>query len=201
MTIHATTPAVTTVDVPGYVPGTWEIDPVHSDVSFTARHLVSKVLGRFGAVEGEIHAAESPLDSSVAVTVDAASVDTNNQQRDAHLRSPDFLDVDTYPTLSFTSTAVRSHGEHFLVEGDLTIKDVTRRVTAALEVGGFTSDQDGNLRAGYTARFEINRKDYNVNFHWVLETGGVMVGDRVAIQLEIEAILQPTRDARTSVSA
>lgn len=192
MTVHTTTPVPpTTVDVPGYVPGTWQIDPVHSAVSFTARHLVSKVRGRFSALDGEIHAAENPLDSSITVTIDAASVDTNNAQRDAHLRSPDFLDVDTYPTLNFTSTTIQPHGEGFLIEGDLTIKDVTRPITADLEVGGFTPDQDGNLRAGYTATFEINRKDYNVNFHWVLDTGGAMVGDRVTIQLEIEATLQP----------
>lgn len=181
---------VTAGEIPGYVAGSWLIDPVHSDASFTARHLVSKVRGRFRELTGEIHAAENPLHSSVAVTIDAASIDTNNTQRDDHLRSADFLDVDRYPTLSFTSTGVRPDGDDFVVDGDLTIKDVTRRITAGLEVDGFAPDQDGVLRAGYTATFEINRKDFNVNFHWVLETGGAMVGDRVVIQLEIEAILQ-----------
>jgi len=176
--------------IPGYAPGRWVVDPAHSDVSFVARHLVSKVRGRFASFTGEIHAAPDPLDSSVIMDIDAASIDTNNEQREDHLRSADFLETGTYPQLRFISTAIRRQGANFVIDGDLTIKDVTRRMTAHLEPNGFATDQDGHLRASYTVAFDINRKDYNVNFHWILETGGAMVGDRVTIQLEIEAILQ-----------
>lgn len=180
----------TTTQIPGYTAGRWLVDPVHSDASFTVRHLVSKVRGRFQRIEGEMIAAENPLDSSVTISIDPSSIDTNNEQRDNHLRSADFLEVERYPAMTFTSTGIRSNGATFLVDGDLTIKDVTRQITADLEVGGFTLGNDGVPRAGYAARFEIDRNDYNVNFSWVLETGGIMVGDTVSIQLEISAVLQ-----------
>lgn len=182
--------ATTHIQLPGYVAGSWLVDPIHSNASFTVRHLVSKVRGRFGTLEGEIKTADDPLDSSVTITVDADSIDTNNEMRDNHLRSSDFLEVDIYPTLAFTSTGIRPHGEDFLIDGNLTIKDVTRPITAELEVGGFAPSDDGVLRAGFTARFEIDRQDYNVSFRKVLETGGVLAGDRVSIEVEIEAILQ-----------
>lgn len=179
-----------TIEIPGYVAGTWLIDPIHSDAAFSVRHLVTKVRGRFRTLEGEIHAGENVLDSSVRVTIAADSVDTNNQMRDDHLRSADFLEADRYPTLTFASTRIRPNGANLLVDGDLTIKDVTRQITAEVEIGGFTPGHDGLPRAGLTASFEIDRNDYNVNFSKVLETGGVMVGDRVSIQLEILAVLQ-----------
>ncbi|MEO3826479.1 YceI family protein [Actinomadura sp. B10D3] len=179
-----------TTQIPGYIPGTWQIDPIHSDATFSVRHLVSKVRGRFRTLEGEIHGAANVLDSSVRVTIAADSIDTNNQMRDDHLRSADFLETGTYPTLTFASTRIRPKGDAFLVDGDLTIKDVTRQITADVEIGGFTPGHDGVPRAGLTATFEIDRNDYNVNFSKVLETGGVMVGDRVSIQLGILAVLQ-----------
>lgn len=179
-----------TAQIPDYVAGTWHIDPIHSDASFTVRHLVTKVRGRFRAIEGEIRAAENPLDSHVTVSIASASIDTNNEARDDHLRSADFLETDTYPALSFASTGIRPNGDDFLIDGNLTIKDVTRPITADLELVGFTPGHDGILRAGYTARFDIDRHDYNVSFTKILETGGVMVGDRVWIQLEIQAALQ-----------
>lgn len=181
----------TTADLPGYIAGTWSVDLVHSSAAFTARHLISKVHGRFRDFAGELRTGDNPLDSAVTVRIDAASIDTGNAQRDEHLRSEDFLEVATYPRLSFTSTGLRTNGADFLIDGDLTIKDVTRPITADLVAHGFTPDQDGRLRAGFSATFEINRKDFNVSFHWVLETGGAMVGDRVAIQLDIEAVHQP----------
>ncbi|SFO39327.1 MULTISPECIES: YceI family protein [Actinomadura] len=180
----------TAPQIPGYIPGTWQIDPIHSDATFSVRHLVTKVRGRFRTLDGEINAAENVLDSSVRVTIAADSIDTNNEMRDDHLRSADFLETGTYPTLTFASTRIRPHGDAFLVDGDLTIKDVTRQITADVEIGGFTPGHDGVPRAGCTATFEIDRNDYNVNFSKVLETGGVMVGDRVSVQLEILAVLQ-----------
>lgn len=183
-------PTTTTVQIPGYAAGSWLVDPIHSDASFAVRHLVGKVRGRFRTIEGEIKAGKDPLDSFVTITIDAESIDTNNEMRDNHLRSSDFLEVERYPTLAFTSLAIRPSGADVLIDGNLTIKDVTRQITAELEVGGFTPGHDGSLRAGYSARFEINRHDYNVDFTKVLETGGVMVGDRVSIQLDVQAILQ-----------
>jgi polyisoprenoid-binding protein YceI len=176
--------------IPGYVPGTWLIDPVHSDVSFTVRHLVTKVRGGFRVTEGRIDAAENVLDSTVRVSIDAGSIDTRNDMRDDHLRSADFLDARTYPTLTFASTGIRRLGDGLLVEGDLTIKDVTRPIAAEVEIGGFTPGPDGVPRAGCTATFGIDRGDYNITYSKVLETGGVMVGEHVAIRLEILAILQ-----------
>jgi polyisoprenoid-binding protein YceI len=179
-----------TTQVPGYQAGTYLIDPTHSEASFSVRHLVTKVRGRFAKLEGEIQAAEDPTQSKVSISVDPTSIDTNNEQRDGHLRSADFLEVEKYPALTFVSTGIRSNGDDFLIDGDLTIKGVTRQITAKLEVGGFTPGPDGVLRGGFNASFDIDRNDYNVNFNAVLETGGVMVGDKVSIQFDAEAILQ-----------
>jgi polyisoprenoid-binding protein YceI len=181
------TPAV---EIPGYVAGKWVIDPAHSHAGFTVRHLVTKVRGQFGDLEGEITTADDPLASSITVSIDPSSINTNNEQRDNHIRSADFLEVEKYPAITFVSTGIRPNGDDFLIDGDLTIKGVTRRITADLEVGGFTAGPDGTPRGGFAAKFDIDRNDYNVNFAAVLETGGVMVGDKIAIQLEVEAILQ-----------
>lgn len=182
---------INTVQIPGYVAGRWHVDPVHSDAAFTVRHLVSKVRGRFRTMNGEIRTAADPLDSSVTISIDPSSVDTGNDRRDDHLRSADFLEVERYPAMTFTSTGLRPNGENYRVDGDLTIKGVTKPVTSDLELGGFALDPGGVPRAGFTATFEIDRHDYGVDFSMVLETGGVMVGDRVWIQLDVEAVLQP----------
>jgi polyisoprenoid-binding protein YceI len=179
-----------TVDIPGYVAGKWAIDPAHSHAGFTVRHLVTKVRGRFGNLEGEITTADEPLASSISVSIDPTSIDTNNEQRDNHIRSADFLEVEKYPAITFVSTGIRPNGDDFLIDGDLTIKGVTRRITAELEVGGFTTGPDGVPRGGFDAKFEIDRNDYGVNFAAVLETGGVMVGDKIVIEFQVEAILQ-----------
>jgi|SRR5882757_3268280 len=179
-----------TVQLPGYVAGTWVLDPVHSEASFVSRHLVSKVRGRFQKLEGVINAAENPLDSTITVSIDPTTIYTNNEMRDNHLRSGDFLEVEKYPAISFVSTGIRQNGDDFLVDGNLSIKDVTKPITADLEFGGITAGPDGAPRAGFSASFEINRHDYNVNFSAVLESGGVMVGDKISIQFEVEAILQ-----------
>lgn len=181
----------TTQQIQGYVTGRWVLDPVHSDASFSVRHLVSKVRGRFREMHGEIHTAQNPFDSSVTISIDSSSIDTANTQRDDHLRSADFLEVERHPTLTFTSTRLRPNGDRFLLDGDLTIKGVTKPITADLDLGGFAVDQDGVPRAGFTATFDIDRHDYDVTFSMILETGGVMVGDQVWIQLDVEAVLQP----------
>ncbi len=177
--------------IPGYVAGTWEIDPVHSEVGFTARHMmVSKVRGRFTTFSGEIVLGDSPLQSSVTATIDLTSINTGNEQRDQHIRSADFFEVDKYTTMTYRSTGVRAEGDHYIVDGELTLKDVTREVPLTLELNGFGPDPFGGTRAGFTATTEINRRDFGVNFSAPMETGGVVVSDKIAIQLEIEAVLK-----------
>jgi polyisoprenoid-binding protein YceI len=187
----AATDSSTLTGVPGYVAGTWTIDPIHSEVGFTARHMmVSKVRGRFRAFSGQIVTGADPLDSSVTAEIDMSSIDTGQEQRDAHIRSADFFEVETYPTMTYRSTGVRWHGDGFTVDGDLTLKGVTRKVPLTLELGGFGPDPYGGTRAGFTATAEINRRDFGVNFSAVMETGGAVVSDKITIQLEIEAVLQ-----------
>ena len=180
--------------VPQHITGTWVIDPVHSDVSFSVRHLVvSKVRGRFGAFSGTIVTAEDPLASSVNATIELASIDTGNADRDAHVRSADFLDVEQYPELVYKSTGVRAEGDDYIVDGELTLHGVTRPVTLALEVNGFQPVTPfGDTRAGFSATAEIDRQDFGITFNMPLEGGGLGLGNKIAIHLEIEAILQPS---------
>jgi polyisoprenoid-binding protein YceI len=181
----------TVTQIPGYVVGTWSIDPVHSEVGFVARHLmVSKVRGRFRKFSGTIVTAENPLDSFVTAEIDLSSVDTGNEQRDADIRSANFLDVEHYPTMTYRSTGIRPEGDHYVLEGQLTLKGVTRDVPLTLEVNGFGPDPYGGTRAGFTATGEINRRDFGVNFNALMETGGAVVSDKITITLEIEAVLQ-----------
>jgi polyisoprenoid-binding protein YceI len=186
-----TTDTSTLTGVPGYVAGTWSIDPVHSEVGFTVRHMmVSKVRGKFRAFSGEIVTGENPIESSVTAEIDLSSIDTGNEQRDGHIRSADFFEVETYPTMTYRSTGVRRDGDVYILDGKLTLKGVTKDVELALELNGFGPDAYGGTRAGFTAIAEINRRDFGVNFTAVMETGGAVVSDRVTIQLEIEAVLQ-----------
>jgi polyisoprenoid-binding protein YceI len=177
--------------IPSYTAGTWDIDPVHSDVSFSVRHMmVSKVRGRFGAFSGQIVTGEDITRSSVSTTIDATSIDTNNEQRDNHIRSADFFDVANHPTWTFTSTGVRVDDGDLFLDGELTIKGVTRPVTLTLQVEGFGPDAFGGTRAGFSAATTINRNDFGVDISMPLDGGGVVVGDKVTINLEIEAVLR-----------
>jgi polyisoprenoid-binding protein YceI len=177
--------------IPGYVAGTWQIDPVHSEVGFTARHMmVSKVRGRFTQFSGEFVTTPDPLQSSVTATIDLTSIQTGNEQRDQHIRSADFFEVDKYKTMTYRSTGLRAEGDHYVLDGELTLKDVTKQVPLKLELNGFGPDPYGGTRAGFTATGEINRSDFGVNFNATLETGGVVVSDKITLQLEIEAVLQ-----------
>src|ERR1700733_14969174 len=180
------------VEIPGYIAGTWAIDPVHSEVGFSARHFgVSKVKGRFDKYEGSFVTGEDPLASSVTATIDATSINTNQEQRDAHIRSADFFHVEDHPTITFVSTGIKEDGDEYLLEGDLTIRGTTKPVALKLELNGFGPDAYGGTRAGFTATTDINRTDFGVNFNAALETGGAVVADKIAIHLEIEAVLQP----------
>ncbi len=185
------TTSTTATTIPGYVAGTWTIDPVHSEVGFVVRHMmVSKVRGKFATFSGEIVTGQSPLESSVTATIDLASISTGNDQRDNHIRSADFFAVETYPTMTYRSTGVRQDGDDYVVDGELTLKGVTKNVPLRLELNGFGPDADGGTRAGFSATAEINRRDFGVDFNATMETGGVVVSDKVTIQLEIEAVLQ-----------
>lgn len=170
--------------------GTWTIDAAHSSVEVIARHLMlAKVRGRFGSYEGEIVVGDTPEDSGVEVTIDAASIDTGEAKRDEHLRSPDFLDVEDHPTLTFRSTEARRTGERTLeVDGDLTIRGVARPVTLDVEYLGVTQDPWGNTRAAFSATTEINREEFGITWNQALETGGVMVGRKLKVELELSAV-------------
>ena len=181
---------LTTTQIPGYIAGTWTIDPVHTDVSFIVRHMmVSKVRGRFARVEGQIVTAANPLESAATATIDLASIDTGNEQRDAHLRSPDFLDVEKYPTMTYRSTGIRPSGDGFVVDGELSLHGVTRPVQLAAEIVGFGPDAYGGTRAGFSATAEINRRDFGIDLTLPMTGGGVVVGDKVQLALEVQAVL------------
>jgi len=180
----------TETTIPGYITGTWTIDPVHSEVGFTVRHMmVSKVRGKFSSFNGEVVTGSNPLESSVTAEIDLSSIDTGNADRDNHIRSADFFDTDTHKTMTFRSTGVRADGGDFLLDGELTLKGVTKPVSLNLELGGFGPDAFGGTRAGFTATGEIKRSDFGVDFNAVLETGGMVVSDKVNLHLEIEAVL------------
>jgi polyisoprenoid-binding protein YceI len=179
------------IQIPGYVAGTWTIDPVHSEVGFSVRHMmVSKVRGKFTKFGGELVTGDDVLASSVTAEIDLASIETGAEQRDGHLRSPDFFDTENHPLMTYRSTGIRQDGEDYIVDGELTLKGVTRSVPLKLELNGFGPDAYGGTRAGFSASAEINRQDFGVNWNAAMEHGGVVVSDKVAINLEIEAILQ-----------
>ena len=180
-----------TTQIPGYVVGTWDIDATHSTVGFVVRHMmVSKVRGFFRDFSGEIVTAENPADSSVTATIDLASIDTRQEQRDAHIRSADFFDVENHPQMTFRSTGVRADGADWVVDGELTLKGNTKPVTLALELNGFGPDAYGGTRAGFSAKTEINRNEFGVDIKMPMDGGGVVVGDKVTVELEIEAVLR-----------
>ena len=180
-----------TTSIPGYVAGTWTIDPVHSEVGFSVRHMmVSKVRGKFTSFQGEIVTGHNPLESTVFAAIDLDSIDTGNVDRDNHIRSADFFEVDTYKTMTFRSSGVRADCDGFVLDGELTLKGVTRSVPLKLELNGFGPDAYGGTRAGFTATGELNRRDFNVNFSAPMQNGGVVVADKITLHLEIEAVLQ-----------
>jgi polyisoprenoid-binding protein YceI len=171
---------------------TFTIDKAHSEAVFQVRHLITKVRGRFSEFEGRIEFdEEQPERSAVAVTIDAASIDTNEPDRDTHLRSADFFDAATYPSITFRSERVRKTGANtFDVTGPLTIHGVTREVTLPVTFLGIATDPWGKSRAGFETELSINRKDYGLNWNAALETGGFLVGDEVKISLSIQAVIQ-----------
>lgn len=169
--------------------GTWEIDPAHTMVEFVARHVLTKVRGRFDSFSGNIVVTDPPENSYVELEIDAASIDTKVEDRDNHLRSPDFLNVEKFPKLSFKSNAIRHMGGNILqLEGDLTIKAITRPVTLDVEFVGVHDSPFGTKLATFSARTEIDREDWDITWNLVIETGGWLVGKVVQLELEIEAV-------------
>ena len=180
----------TTTTVPTLT-GTYALDPSHSRIGFAARHaMVTKVRGSFNEFEGSGYFdAEDLSKSHLQLIIKAASIDTRNPDRDAHLRSNDFFDMDTYPEITFASTAVEQvDSENYRVNGDLTIKGVTKPVSVELEYTGTAVDPFGNQRIGFEGKTTVNRKDWGVNWNAALETGGVLVGEKVTLEFEVSAI-------------
>jgi len=179
------------IDIPGYRSGTWTLDPAHSEVTFSVRHMmISKVRGTFGVKSATLIAPENPLEARVEASVDVTSLDTGDAGRNGHLMSADFFDAETYPTIEFASTAARVEDGDFFVDGDLTIHGVTKPVTFELDFGGFGSDPYGNYKAGASAKAVINREDFGLTWNAALETGGVLVGKDVTITLDLQGALE-----------
>lgn len=181
----------TTTAIPAALTGTYEIDPTHSRIGFVARHaMVTKVRGTFNDFTGSGHLdAEQPERSSVQLTIDAMSIDTRNEDRDAHLRSNDFFDMDQFPQISFVSTGVEVIGaETFRLTGDLTIKGVTESVSVDFEYTGTAVDPFENTRVGFEGSTVVNRKDFGLTWNAPLEAGGVLVGEKITLEFEVSAI-------------
>jgi polyisoprenoid-binding protein YceI len=171
--------------------GDWELDPAHTRIGFSARHaMVTTVRGSFNDIEGRFHADLDDMGNSSAVLVlKAASVDTRNQQRDDHLRSPDFFDVERFPNITFVSTQVEEVGDGaYVVSGDLTIRDITKPVTIPLELIGVQTDAFGALRAGFEGGRRVNRRDYGLEWNMPLDAGGVLVSEKISLEFEISAV-------------
>jgi len=179
-----------TSPLPGVATGTWVIDPAHSWVGFTVRHLMSRVRGRFTEFAGDIVVGATPQTSSANVTVELSSVNTGNDIRDNHLRTKDFFDVEQTPRMTFVSTGVRSAGDNWVLSGDLTIRDVTKPVEIELEfLGVDPTGTQGEQRVGFEGHTSITRSDFGVSFGVATEGAKVVIGDKVDINLEIEATL------------
>jgi polyisoprenoid-binding protein YceI len=183
----------TSIDThPSYVAGTWKLDQTHSEISFSVKHLkISKVRGSFKSFDATIVTAENPEDSTIEATVEVASVDTNQKDRDAHLRTSDFFLADEFPTMTFVSKSIEVSGDGFAITGDLTLRGVTKSEVLKGEFGGIVTDGYGQTKAGATASTVINRHDYGVSWNAALEAGGLTLGDDVTINLELQAVLQP----------
>jgi polyisoprenoid-binding protein YceI len=169
----------------------WNLDTIHSGINFSVRHMVvSKVRGRFAKFTGNVALDEGDLTrSTVEATIDASSIDTGTAQRDEHLRSADFFDVEHFPEIRFRSTGIEKLGtERYRLTGELTIRDVSREIALDVEYGGRGKDPWGNERVGFTAKASLDRKDFGLKWNQALETGGVLVSDRVEIELELQAV-------------
>lgn len=175
-----------------YRVGTWRLDPAHSELTFTVKHLmISKVRGHFRSFDVTIVTAEDPAESTIEATVDVASVDTGVEARDAHLRTSDFFLADEHPQMVFRSTGIETDGEDFTITGELSLRGVTKPVTLTGELGGVVTDPYGQTKAGATATTKIDRHDFGVSWNNALEGGGFTLGDEVTVTMELQVVLQP----------
>lgn len=177
---------------------TWNLDTTHSGINFSVSHMVfAKVRGRFGAWSGKVDLNPQDLtQSSVEVEIDSASIDTGVADRDNHLRSADFLDVEHFPKLQFRSTKVeKADGDHYRIHGTLTIRDVTRDVVLDAEYGGEAKDPWGNQRVAFTASTSLDRRDFGLKWNQMLETGSLLVGDRINVEIEVQGVKAAASDA------
>ena len=173
-------------------PGTWTIDPAHTEVGFVTKHaMVTKVRGYFRDVAGEVVVADNLADSTATATIQAGSVQTGNADRDNHLHTSDFFEVEKYPTITFESTGLRNiNGDEFVLDGNLTIKGITQPVSLDVEFGGVAKDPFGNERAGFSAETDVEREQWGLNFNAALETGGFLVSKKVKLVLDVSLIKQ-----------
>jgi polyisoprenoid-binding protein YceI len=184
--------SISTATTPRYIAGTWVIDPLHSFVAFSVSHLaISRVRGSFEKFEGTVITAENPNESTITATIDMASITTNQPDRDAHLRTSDFFAVAEFPTMEFVSTGIYTEGSTFHVDGNLTLRGITKPLTLRGEFGGIRTDNFGQLKAGASASTTIDRTDFGVSFNLALDAGSFIVGNEIEIDLDIQVILQP----------
>lgn len=179
--------AVTATEL-GLTAGTWNIDPAHSEVTFSIRHLMSKVRGSFTEFSGAVEIAEDVLASTATAEIQITSIDTRNADRDAHVRSADILDVENHPTMKFETKGVRSEGGQHLLDGELTIRGISRPITLEVEFNGVAEDPSVGTRTGFSATGSISRKDYGIDFNVPLAGEKALLGDKVDIQLEVQAV-------------
>lgn len=183
---HSLTRTVNGAVVPGV--GRWDIDPAHTSAEFIGRHLmVTKVRGGFGSVSGTIVVAETPEDSKVEIVIETASVSTGSEDRDTHIKSEDFFDVENHPEMRFVSTSVETNGGSWKLVGDLTIKGVTKPVTLDFDFAGIVDDPWGNPKAAFSATTEIMRDDWGLSWNVPLDSGGVLVSKKIVIEIEVQA--------------
>ena len=180
---------------------TWKIDPAHSEINFSVRHMmISNVRGRFEKFDGTVEFdEENPENSSVEVKIEADSINTREQRRDNHLRSPDFLDVEKYPYITFKSKRIERTGEDSgRIIGDLTVRDETHEVVLDVDYAGQAKSPWGTTSAGFSATTKINRKQWGLNWNQALETGGVLVGDELKVNIELEIVKQEEKEAEAA---
>lgn len=179
---------MTTLADLGLPAGTWTVDPAHSEVAFVIRHLMTKVRGSFADFAGSLELTDNVADSRATVEIQIKSIDTRNADRDAHIRSAEILDLDNHPVMTFVSTGVRPNGATYLLDGTLTIRDVTRPITLDVEFNGTDTDPWGGTRVGFSATTSISRKEYGIEFNIPLGGDKALLGDNVDIQLEVQAV-------------
>lgn len=182
--------AITTETIPGYVAGTWTVDPTHSEITFSVRHLaISKVKGSFGSFEATLTTGDSITASTVEASIDIASISTGNADRDGHLHSDDFFNTEAHPKAVFTSKTITEKGDDLLIDGELTLKGHTEPVQLKAEFGGIVTDGYGQTKAGFSAKGKIDRTKFGVSFNAPLDNGGLTLGNEITIDFELQFVL------------